>query len=30
VMEKLRWVTEVRWPDPALIARRRIAAPAPA
>ena len=26
VMEKLRWVTDVRWPDKAMIARRRLAA----
>lgn len=26
VMEKLRWVADVRWPDQAIIARRRIAA----
>ena len=28
VMEKLRWVTDVRWPDAGIIARRRVAAPA--
>ena len=25
-MEKLRWVQDVRWPDAAIIARRRLAA----
>jgi stearoyl-CoA desaturase (delta-9 desaturase) len=25
VMERLRWVYDVRWPDPAVIARRRVA-----
>jgi stearoyl-CoA desaturase (Delta-9 desaturase) len=25
VMEKLRWVTDVRWPDASIIARRRVA-----
>jgi stearoyl-CoA desaturase (delta-9 desaturase) len=25
VLEKLRWVSDVRWPDRAVIARRRIA-----
>ncbi len=28
VMEKLRWVSDVRWPDRAVIARRRLAAEA--
>jgi stearoyl-CoA desaturase (delta-9 desaturase) len=28
VMEKLRWVTDVRWPDKAMITRRRVIAPA--
>jgi stearoyl-CoA desaturase (delta-9 desaturase) len=27
VMEKLRWVTDVRWPDASIIARRRVPAP---
>lgn len=26
VMEKLRWVSDVRWPDKAIVARRRVAA----
>jgi stearoyl-CoA desaturase (delta-9 desaturase) len=25
VMEKLRWVHDVRWPEPGIIARRRVA-----
>jgi stearoyl-CoA desaturase (delta-9 desaturase) len=24
MMEKLRWITDVRWPDPGLVARRRM------
>jgi hypothetical protein len=28
VMEKLRWVTDVRWPDASIIARRRAPLPA--
>jgi fatty-acid desaturase len=25
LMEKLRWVSDVRWPDAGIIARRRVA-----
>jgi stearoyl-CoA desaturase (delta-9 desaturase) len=27
VMEKLRWVTDVRWPDASIVARRRVSVP---